>query len=336
VSRRTSYHNYNALESWESVNDHNKKIVEEYLINLGAEGRSSKTIEKYTHNLKLFFQWILIHKENAEFHSLKKRDYVAWLNYLVNKQKLSPNRVRVLRSTISSLSNFCENILGEDDDFPEYKGFRNAVIKVNPPVLALVRDKTFLTKEQIEDLVQILFEKKHHQRALYVMLSYITGARKAEIQQMKISDFKKVLDRDGRLYYKTHPIRCKGRGLEGKIREFIIIKDEIDYWLNLWLEQRANSNIIDNCDSLFVVSRGGQYHEIKEDTFNSWCKAFEKIIGVAIYPHAFRGSIATQLVNVEKRDMSKVQTLLGHKSLETTQHYIQDISGDDIFDLFDE
>ena len=163
---------YDAEGAWDKVNPHNKMIVEEYLINLGATGKSKKTIKVYTHNLKLFFQWVLEQRENKEFYKLKKRDYSAWLNYLVNTQKLSSARVRVLRSTVSSLSNFCENVLAEDDDFEEYEDYRNAILKIAAPALSTVRKKTFLTKEQIDKLVELLIEKEDYQKALWCGHSY--------------------------------------------------------------------------------------------------------------------------------------------------------------------
>lgn len=333
--RQTSYHVYDAEGAWDKVNPHNKMIVEEYLINLGATGKSKKTIKVYTHNLKLFFQWVLEQRENKEFYKLKKRDYSAWLNYLVNTQKLSSARVRVLRSTVSSLSNFCENVLAEDEDFEEYEDYRNAILKIAAPALSTVRKKTFLTKEQIDKLVELLIEKEDYQKALYVVLSFTTGARKAEIAQILVSDFDKVFENKGKAYYKTHPIRCKGKGLEGTKREFTIMKDEVYSFLRAWLNQRKMMGVPDSVENLFILNSKNGWYPVKSTTFNSWCDTFTELLGVPVYPHAFRSSIATYFVNVEKKEMSKVQSLLGHKSMETTQHYIEDTSQEDIFDLFD-
>ena len=51
--------------------------------------------------------------KNKDFVDIKKRDIMNFQNYLI-KQGLSPARIRVLRSSISSLSNFIENILDEE------------------------------------------------------------------------------------------------------------------------------------------------------------------------------------------------------------------------------
>ena len=334
-ARKTAYHQYGAEEAWKTVNEHNRMIVDEYLINCGATGKSKKTISVYTHNLKLFFQWVLNQKDNKEFHMLKKRDYSAWLNYLVNTQGLSPARVRVLRSTISSLSNFCENVLAEDEDFPEYKGYRNSILKIAAPALENTRQKTFLKKEEIDALVEMLVEKEDYQKALYIMLSFNTGARKAEIAQLMLSDFDIIHNHNGKEYYKTHPIRCKGAGTQGKVREFTITKDEIYSFIVAWKKQRVTLGVPEELDNMFILDGKNGWYGVKSSTFNSWCTTFSTMIGVPVYPHCFRSSIATYFVNVEKKEMSKVQSLLGHKSMETTQHYIEDTSGEDIFDLFD-
>ena len=54
---------------------------------------------------------------------------MKYQNYLMNDLKLSSNRIRRLRSTMSSLANFIENIL--DDEFKDY---RNIVNKIPAPV----------------------------------------------------------------------------------------------------------------------------------------------------------------------------------------------------------
>ena len=164
MDRTMNYHSYDATEAWEHVNPHNKEIVKFFMENLGASGRSKKTIEKYTHNLKLFFQWVLIERNNKPFYEIKKRDYSGWFNYLVNKQNLSPARVRVLRSTVSSLSNFCENILAEDDDFETIKEYDHYIangkvetLELFLPIRLVSRTSHYRIKVQISNAVCYLY-----------------------------------------------------------------------------------------------------------------------------------------------------------------------------------
>jgi len=113
AKRHIEYHTYNASEAWEHVNKDNKSLVKEYMEYISATDKSPDTKNSYFHNLKLFFQWVMNERDNKFFAELKKRDFMSWLFYLVDTQRLSPSRVRQLRSTVSSLANFCENVLAD-------------------------------------------------------------------------------------------------------------------------------------------------------------------------------------------------------------------------------
>lgn len=330
ANRQTNYNIHNASEDWEKVSKWNKGLVKMYMSYLGASDKSSKTKEKYLHNLKLFFQWVLNYQDNKPFEKLKKRNYMEWLDYLVNEQKLSPARVRVLRCTVSSFSNFCEDILSGDEDYPEFDNFRNLILKIKPPVLNNIREKTYLTKEQIEDLLNYCEDKEMWQECVYITVSFYTGARIEEVLQFKRSDFKE--DNLKGDYYVTSPKRCKGRGSIGKVRTFKIKKEFLQYYLDKYLETRT-----DKLDELFIyeIKSKNETYPAKDATIRTWCNKFSKYLNTPIYPHCFRSSIATVLSVEENKDISKIQSLLGHQSSATTQIYIKHDPNEDIEDLFD-
>nr|HPI98396.1 hypothetical protein [Synergistales bacterium] len=66
-------------------------------------------------------------------------DIIKYQNHLLNDLKLSSNRIRRMKSTLSSLSNYIVNIL--DDDYPEFK---NIILKIEAPQKNLVREKTII------------------------------------------------------------------------------------------------------------------------------------------------------------------------------------------------
>lgn len=330
TKRQMAYNVHNASDDWENVSKWNRQLVKMFMSYLGASDKSVKTKEKYLHNLKLFFQWVLNYQDNKNFEKIKKRDYMEWLDYLVNEQKLSPARVRVLRCTVSSFSNFCEDILSGDEDYPEFDKFRNLILKIKPPVLNNVREKTYLTKEQIEDLLSYCEVNEWWQECVYIAVSFYTGARIEEVLQFKRSDFKEENLKKG--YYITSQKRCKGRGSVGKVRTFKIKQEFIQEYLDKYLETRT-----DDLDDLFIyeIISKGEVHPAKDATIRTWCKRFAKHLNTPVYPHCFRSSIATVLSVEENKDISKIQSLLGHQSSATTQIYIKHDPNDDIEDLFD-
>lgn len=324
VKRHMEYHIYNAEEAWEDVNEENKILVKEFMEYVSATDKSPETKRVYIHNLKLFFQWVLNERENKFFAELKKRDFMSWLSYLVDTQKLSPSRVRQLRSTISSLSNFCENVLADEDK--RFENYRNLILKIPAPPLESVREITYLSDEQINKLLDWLEEQQAWKDCLYIVLSFYTGARKSEIRQFKISDFTKDTLQNG--MYKTSLKRAKGRGKIGKQRYFLIPQEIVDKYLGLYLTTR-----VDDLDDLFVTKYKGKVNSVSLNTFNHWCDKYSEYLGIPVYPHCYRSSIATMLKERGK-DPVKIQKMLGHKDISTTMGYIRENDEEDIIDLF--
>ena len=58
----------------------------------------------------------------------------------------SSNRIRRVKSVISSMSNFIENILDEEEG---YEGYRAIIRKIESPVKEEVREKTIFEPEEL-------------------------------------------------------------------------------------------------------------------------------------------------------------------------------------------
>ena len=82
------------------------------------------------------------------------------------------------------MSNFVEAIL--DDEYP---GFRPIIRKIESPVNQPVREKTVLTDEQCDTLLQTLVDKGQYEKACFVALALFSGRRKAELLRFKVSYF---------------------------------------------------------------------------------------------------------------------------------------------------
>lgn len=314
MPRKTEQHRYYSDEKWELVNKNNKKLFEDFLRYCRSTDKSPDTIESYTSNLKIFFLWMLDNADNKDFTDIEKLDIMNWQDWMITDQGLSSNRVRQLKSTVSSLSNYICDML--DKKHPD---FRNIVNKIKPPVKIEVREKTVFTNEQIDFLLKSLVDKKKYMQACLVACLAASGVRKGEIVQFKVNFFDDSRYDDDCGFYITPEIRCKGAGKVGKRMTKFIIKDIVYPYLLLWLEQRDKLGI--DSEYLFINKYGGVWKPIDKSTVNSMMLTFSKILDDDAYSHAFRHYSATWL----KRngvETSKIRDFLGHNDSSTTEIYI--------------
>lgn len=310
-------------EEWLECNEWNRMIVEEFL---QQQHLSDHTIKQYSSGLRIFVRWVKQMAMNKPIYELKPRDALKYQNYLL-QQGLSANAVSFKRSAVSTLCNYIE--LYYNDDFPL---FRNIYSKAIPsPSKELVREKNIIAKEDLDMLTQELENQGEYQMLAYLLLSYNTGARRAEIAQMKkeFFDMPKIKDKD---YYVTPEIRGKGKGKTGK--KIKLVYDEPTRQVVLkWLEIRGE----DDNPYVFVRKyKNGKTIELKPDAFNAWfTEKFNKILPYKLTPHALRRSRATHLVVEQGRSIDVAKTLLNHQSSEVTQHYIIKDSTDDLDGAFD-
>lgn len=310
-------------EEWEQCNQFNIDIVEEFLKQYHL---SPRTLEQYKSALKIFFRWVSVSASNRPLYDLKARDALRYQNFLI-ECGMSSAAIRFKRAAVSSICNYLE-VYYQD----EYGSFKNIFTKAIPvPVKTIVNEKSPLTQDELSKLIRTLVANGKFQMAAYVRFSYSSGCRRAEAAQLQkeVVDYKMV---SGKHYYMTHPIRCKGRGREGKVRR-LVFDDFAMRAIRKWIQERGE----DDCPYVFVrKTKDGVCTPLSPHTFNNWCEdTFTKIVGRRVHPHMFRSTRATHLVVDAKKDIRTAQALLGHESPETTNLYVIRNSDDDIEDVFD-
>lgn len=315
-------------EQWDKVDDFNKEITELFL---DQSHLSPQSLKQYESGAKIFFNWVRETCGNKPLHELKSRDALRYQKFLADSGQ-SANAAKFKRSVVSSLCGLIEVYYGED-----YPRFRNIFSRAIPaPVGEPVHEKEPVTKEELDYLLKTLRDEGELQMIAYILFSYRSGARRAEVIQMKrnLVDTPKVRDKDGneKNYYLTEPIRTKGRGKDGKIRRLQYDDIARDAVLE-WLEQRGE----DEVEELFVrIYKDGRVEPLQESTFNDWsANKFSKILDKRIHPHIWRVSRASHLVVEEGRDIKTVQALLGHESSETSETYVVRDNSDDLDGAFD-
>ena len=291
--RTTVYNNITNEEKLKQVNEENIELENDFIEYLTSIDRSKGTIKQYRANLHVFWCWNLEYNKNKFFVNLTKREIAKFQSHALNEWGWSPKRVRTVKATISSLSNYIENIL---DD--EYKDYKPIVRKIESPANEAVRTKSVFQEEDLKLLLDRLVELKDYDKACMVALAMYSGKRKAELTRFKASFFNEEnLICDGALYKTPEKIKTKGRGQRGKMLDVYTLAKPFKPYLDLWLAQRQELGI--QSEWLFPKYRDGKYLDepIEISTLDSWARTFSTILNKPYYWHSLRHWFVTSLSN---------------------------------------
>lgn len=284
---RETKHNHLGIECKRNqFNPDNVSLLEEFVIYLQSIGRSKGTIDGYINDIEMFFVYNLEKNKNKRFVDLTKKDVMFYQNYCMNVLKVSSSRYRRMRSAISSLSNYIENIL--DDEYPE---FRNIVNRIEAPVKNAVREKSVFEDDEIQNLLNHLVENKEYMKACVLALAWASGARKTELLRFKVSYF----DDKNIMYgmYKTpEKIITKGRG--GKLLVKYTLINKFKPYFDLWMNERKELGL--EHEHLFVHKRMDKIVPITKSALNAWTIQFSEFLGKPFYWHSMRHLWCTALV----------------------------------------
>lgn len=326
-TRKTVYNYITTPEKLAQVNSENLQLGEDFLEYLTSIDRAKTTIDGYRADLKVFWVWCLENCNNKFFVDLSKRDIVKFQNHCLNTWGWSPARMRRVKSTLSSLSNYIESIL---DD--EYEDYRPMIRKIENPTAYSVREKTILDEKQLIDLLEWLVEKGHYDRACMLSLAMNNGRRKAELPRIKVSFFTEENIIYGSLYKSPEQIQTKGRGSKGKALTVYTLKNGFQKYLDLWLKYREENRI--TSEWLIPKKENGVWVDepIPITTLDSWADIFSKYLGVPFYWHSLRHFFTTECSRSGLPD-DVIQMLVGWNSLDMVSLY-KDISVDEQFEKY--
>lgn len=310
------------------INPDNIRLKEDFLSYLKSIQRSPGTIYCYENDLDIFFVWNAQFNKNKFFPDISKRDLVSYQYWLLNENGNSPARVRRLKATISSLSNYIETICDDEDEF---KGFRSIVKKIENPVNQPVREKTVLEDRQLEELLDRLVKAEKYEKACMLALAMCSGRRKAELVRFKTSYFDNDNIIYGSLYKTPETVKTKGRG-NGKFIYCYTLYHKFKPYLDLWMKQREALGI----ESEWLFPKDGDATEhMKPETLNSWAKTFSRMLGVDFYWHCLRHYFTTHLVRMGLPD-GVIQDIIGWTSADMLRLYTDIPVDEQIGKYFDE
>lgn len=329
MPRKTKMNDLTSPELVSKVNPDNIRLKKDFLDYLKSVQRSPGTIRGYENDLDIFFVYCMKNLNNKNFSEITKRDLVSFQNWMINENGNSPSRVRRIKSSISSLSNFIESIL---DDEPEFKDFRSIIRKIESPVNQPVRDKTVLSEDQLTWLLSTLTEKQKYDKACMLALAMYSGRRKSELVRFRVDDFKDTnLVCGGALYKTSDTIKTKGFGLGKYIYCYTLARDFKPY-LDRWMEYRRENGIVS--EWLFPQLDHPDL-QLKPETLNSWAITFGNMLGVDFYWHAMRHYFTTSLARSGLPD-GVIQEIIGWTSSDMVKVYKDMTTEEQLDQYFDE
>lgn len=328
MPRKTVYNYLTSPELISQISKENKEIMDEFVEYLKSVDKSPKTIESYINDLYIFFCWNVEKNNNKFFIDFTKRDIMKYQNYLIHDLKHSPNRVRRLKSTISSMSNFIESVM--DDVYPNFK---NIVNKIPAPTKTVVRDKTVMSEEQVKYLLDYLVEHKKYQQACAFALAVASGSRKSELLRFKVSYFTDENIKYGALYKTPEKIKTKGRSSKGKLLYRWVLVKTFKPYFDLWMKQREELGI--QGEALFWNKWNGEWKPATIVTLNSWALTFSKILGIEFYWHSCRHFFNTMLCQANI-PASVIKDIIGWESTDMVDLYNDTEIDDEIGKYFNE
>lgn len=308
-------------EAWEKVSDENKEILDDYSMELEVQGKAPKTIYQYQADIKGFLCWNAEHNKDKYLLDLKRKDFVK---FQLGQTRAGTSNARINRFQ-SSLRNMLQYCVMEEDLYPEYQINPMAMIKGLEK--KSVRDIYFLTDKQVSYLIYKFLVTGKTQVALWVSMSYDTGARRNEILQISKDE---ILDSNV-----TNEVVGK------RSKKFkLIYSNRTKAIAKQWLEERGD----DEVDSLWVVGNGKDRHAVRYSTFYDWAIMCARLLheqdgeDYKFGPHTFRHTALErfsdgthyyarhELGRSDGMDINMLKNIAHHSDISTTQGYLQDKS----------
>ena len=278
----------------------NRTIVLEFLDYLKDEkGNSENTLEGYHRDLNIFFE-----NTDKNFTEINDEDIISYVDKISKTIKRNTTLRKI--ASLRSFYRFC---------------YVNKYITDNPTesLKDLKRESRLPGVLNLQEIKEIIDAIPHtpegNKDRLIIKILVATGARISEVLELKIKDvenqdyeFIRVLGKGSK--YRLIPIYSE---LENEIKDYIE-NDRKLLMQHMKEEEKNKMKKADNGYRLFLNTRRENFwKKLKEYAQNA---KIEK----NVYPHIFRHSVATILLN-NGADIRIVQEILGHVNISTTEIY---------------
>ncbi len=258
-------------------------LIKDFLLELQAIGRSTKTVEAYKYHLEKFARFC--EESGCDFRTINGKESRAFRNWLV-ELGLKPASINAIIAATKSFYDF----LAEEE-----------VVKGNPIISRRLRVAEerglpgFLTKAEEKKVLAHLANLPY-----YIGLAFktmlVSGLRVSEAAALKAED---VLVQQGGVFLAVK----HGKGDKGRLVP--VTNRDVARELLTFAQKKAQG------DKLFGVT---------DSTLKWYAQAIRQATGVDFHSHRCRHTLATRLL-AQGVPIDVVQMVLGHQNINTTRRY---------------
>ena len=297
-----------------SLYNNNPKLLNNFLdYLLGILNYSEKTIKGYNLDLLQFFRFIKeyynLKIEVKDFNivvflQVKESDIIAFLVYLNFNRDNNPNtRQRKLCAIRRFYKWLLSNIPSDNNKVNPTSGIRN-IQKVErlPKYLNLQQ------AQKIQHIFTIENSRTPIRNNAIISLFLNSGVRVGELININIRN----------VNFTNKSIKINGKG---KKERTIYFSESCKKQLIKYLKTRANNNIINLNDPLFISIKK---ERLRIDGIEDICKKAYKLMGLEEYgytTHTLRHTAATLMYMYVSQDILLLKEFLGHERISTTEIY---------------
>ncbi len=300
MAKRSKRITFNVDKS--QYNQESMNLLSKYKIDMSIKELSEVTIYNYEKDLFSWFSYIYLFQDNKSVLQIDEDDLTEYFYYC----KTNGNNSRRMKRRMSSVSAF-------------YIYLKKKKIHRENPMDYIDRprrdtdvvEQTFLTQQQVDDMLLKLQELGDLRLLTYICLGLSTMARVNALRNIKWDQ----IDFD-----ENAIIGVKEK--EG----YIVDLDFDDYTKHLLLRLKDEqlSNDI-NCEYVFATYHHQKWSAPTSSTCNDWCKKAGRLINVpTLHNHDLRHSAAT-IAKSNGANLEDVSRMLNHKGTDVTlKHYIKE------------
>lgn len=283
------------------INKENQKIVDRYLRNFDTK-RSDKSVIVKRSDYNIFLCWNYLYNDNKPIPQIKKYELMDFFDFGVNELGWGTSRFSSMHSSLNTLFNFIENFMDED-----YVGFKNQMSKIEKPVKQMAREKTVLSEDQVNSLIEHLKkDEKNYQKLICLLLFISSGVRLSECLRITTDMIDENNLAFGDNFLKTtKKVKTKGFGKKGEPKYKYFLKDLFLEDYKIWLKQREEilKEKGRNHNAILLKSNGDP---ATVEVVNYWVRQWEDYLTndtktnpkherINIYPHCLRHWLVTQM-----------------------------------------